>query len=352
MTTINYFANEARIPLLTGPTPLHKAETLSRELGIELWLKRDDLTGPSAFGGNKMRKLEFLLGMAKAKGLEYIFTFGATQSNHAMETAAACCRCGLKPVLYLVAVVEPDPKSLRGNMLLDTILGAEVHVVRMLPGETEEEADARALEMARRQIAGLEAQGHGCMEIPIGGSNWIGSMGFASGYLEMRDQIESLEIPPFEYIFHSTGSAGTLAGLMAGRALAAGQEKIVSVGCSPKGPDYEDKAAAIANQVLERIQEDVRVSREDVTVAREYYGEGYEIPSRESTAALKLLARKEGIFLDPVYTAKAFAGLLDWVKTGKIRPGQRVLFWHTGGSASLFAEPAIVGDFSDEERKE
>lgn len=346
--TFNYFPNEAKLPLLMAPTPLHPAENLSKELGVELWLKRDDLTGPSAFGGNKMRKLEYLLGMARAKGMDYIFTFGATQSNHAMETAAACCRHGFKAVLYLTAVVEPDAESPRGNMLLDTILGAEVHVVKMLPGETEDEANARALEMGRRQMRELEAQGHGCMEVPIGGSNWIGSLGFAAGYLEMRDQLEGLELKPFDYIFHSTGSAGTLAGLLAGRAMARGEEKIVSVGCSAKGPGYEDQAAAIANQVLERVRDDARVTREDVIMAREYFGEGYEIPSAASTAALKRLARSEGIFLDPVYTAKAFAGLLDWVKTGKILPGQRVLFWHTGGSASLFAEPAIVGRFDEE----
>ena len=342
---IDYFSNEAKIPLLVCPTPLQKAENLSRQLGIELWLKRDDLTGPSAFGGNKMRKLEFLLGLARAKGAEYVFTFGATQSNHAMETAAACRRTGFEPVLYLTAVVEPDPESLRGNLLLDQILGAEVHIVHMLPGETEEEANARALHMAREHMARLESEGHGCLEIPIGGSNWAGSLGFASGYLEMREQLEALELTPFDYIFHSTGSAGTLAGLLAGRAIAGGEEQIISVSCSAKGPEYEEEAARIANQVLERVQEPVRVSPEDACVSRDYFGQGYEIPSPASTEALKLLARREGIFLDPVYTAKAFAGLLDWVKTGRIRPGQRVLFWHTGGSASLFAEPAIVGNF-------
>ena len=344
---MSYFPHEPRVPLIFAPTPLHRADNLSRLLGIELWLKRDDLTGPGAFGGNKMRKLEFLMGEARRMNATHVFTFGATQSNHAMQTAAACSRCGFKAVLYLVAVVEPDAKVLRGNMLLDTLFGAEMHVVNILPGETEADANARALAMARVQMKELEARGFISMEVPIGGAMTSGSLGFASGYLEMHDQAELLELPGFDYVYHSTGSAGTMAGLLAGRAIAGGNEVISSVCASIKGPEYEDLTIKLANDVLTHLEEDVRVSREDIHVYREYVGEGYEIPTAESTAAMKLVARSEGITLDPVYSAKAFAGLLDHVATGKIRPGQQVLFWCTGGAASLFAEPEMVGDFSD-----
>lgn len=344
----DFFAEQPRIPLCFSPTPLHRADRLSDELGIDLWLKRDDLTGPGAFGGNKMRKLEFLLGLAETQGVEYVFTFGATQSNHAMETATACRRCGFTPVLYLVAVVEPDKDSLRGNMLLDALVGAEVHVVKMLPGETESEADDRALEMARKQMRALEAEDHHCMEVPIGGSNFTGAIGFAAGYVEFKEQLEAMGIGAFDYIVHSTGSGGTLAGLAAGKALCGGKEKIVAVSCSMKAPEYEAKVAALANQALDQMkQPNIRISPADFTVDRGYFGEGYEIPSEASIAAMKRLARTEGVMLDPVYTAKAFAGLLDHVKTGRIKQGQRVVFWHTGGAASLFAEPAIVGNLSD-----
>lgn len=343
----DFFAGQPQLPLVFSPTPLHRADRLSEQLGIDLWLKRDDLTGPGVFGGNKMRKLEFLLGSAKEQGIEYIFTFGATQSNHAMETAAACRRWGFKPVLYLVAVVEPDKESLRGNLLLDALFGAEVHIVNMLPGETEEEADARALEMARLQMKELESQGHPCMEVPIGGSNMTGAIGFAKGYCEFKQQQEAMGLAPFDYIFHSTGSGGTMAGLLAGQALMGGEETIISVSCSKKGEVYKDKVKKLANDLLNHLGQNQEVNLDTLNVEEGYYGEGYEIPSEESTEALKTLARTEGIVLDPVYTAKAFAGLLDYVKTGKIKAGQRVVFWHTGGASSLFAEPEIVGNLQD-----
>jgi L-cysteate sulfo-lyase len=343
----DFFAGQPRLPLVFSPTPLYRAERLSEHLGIDLWLKRDDLTGPGVFGGNKMRKLEFLLGSAKAQGIEYVFTFGATQSNHAMETAAACRRWGFKPVLYLVAVVEPDKESLRGNLLLDALFGAEVHIVNMLPGETEDQADDRALEMARVQMKELESQGHPCMEVPIGGSNLTGAMGFAAGYCEFKQQQEDLGLAPFDYIFHSTGSGGTMAGLLAGQAMTGGKETIISVSCSKKGKIYEDKVLNLANSLMDKLGQDIKLDPSTLKVEQGYYGEGYEIPSEASTEALKLMARMEGVVLDPVYTAKAFAGLLDYVKTGKVKPGQRAVFWHTGGASSLFAEPEIVGNLQD-----
>ncbi|MEL7624236.1 MAG: D-cysteine desulfhydrase family protein [Clostridiales bacterium] len=344
---INVFIDEPRVPLIFAPTPLHPAENLSKELGIDLWFKRDDLTGPGAFGGNKMRKLEFLMGEAKAKNLDYVFTYGASQSNHAMQTAAACARSGLKCVLYLVALVPPDAKALRGNMLLDTLFGAEIHVVNLEPGETEDDGFEKCYVLAAEHIKKLEAEGHGCLNVPVGGASMAGSLGFASGYLELRDQLLLLERPPFDYIYHSTGSAGTMAGLLAGRAMAGGSEAVRSVCASEKGGEYEPKVVKMANEVLAHLCQEARVQEKDFTVWREYVGPGYEIPYPESTAALKLVARREGITLDPVYSAKAFAGLLDHVKTGKIKAGEKVLFWCTGGAASLFAEPEIVGDFSD-----
>ena len=129
------------------PTPFYRLDRLSEELGVNLFIKRDDFTGMNLFGGNKVRKLEYLLGEAKAKGCEYAITYGATQSNHAMETAAACRRCGIKPILYLTAVVEPDDADVRANLLLDKILDVELHIVDILPGETEDDAEARSFEM-------------------------------------------------------------------------------------------------------------------------------------------------------------------------------------------------------------
>ena len=172
------------------PTPFYKLDRLSEKLGVNLYIKRDDFTGMNLFGGNKIRKLEYLLGEAKAFGCEYAITYGATQSNHAMETAAACRRCGIKPILYLTAVVEPDEKDVRANLLLDKILGVELHIVDIKPGETEDEAEARSFQMGAERAAELNASGHPCYDIPMGGASVTGSVGFAHGFVEFQRQLE------------------------------------------------------------------------------------------------------------------------------------------------------------------
>jgi len=341
------FENEPRVPLIFAPTPLHRAENLSLDLGIDLWLKRDDLSGPGVFGGNKMRKLEFILGEAREMGADVVFTYGASQSNHAMQTAAACARSGLKCILYLVEFVKGEPEALKGNLVLDTLFGAEIHLVSPGPGETEDDAFEKCFGLAEERIRELEKEGHRCLNVPIGGANLAGCMGFAAGYLEMREQLERLGLPAFDYIYHATGSAGTLAGLLAGRAIAGGGESIRAIRVGVGGDDYETRAASLANDVLIHLGQPARVHEQDFTVCPEYTGPGYEIPYAESTAALKSIARREGITLDPVYSGKAFTGLLDHARTGKIKPGQSALFWCTGGAAALFAEPEIVGDFTD-----
>lgn len=327
------------------PTPLYRLENLSKELGVELYIKRDDFTGMNLFGGNKVRKLEYLLGEARQRGCTHAITYGATQSNHAMETAAACRRMGMQPVLYLTAVVAPDEADVRANLLLDRVLGAEIHVVDILPQETEADADARAAEMGARRCQELEAAGCPCVDIPMGGASDLGSVGFARGYLEMRRQMEQMNLC-FDAIFHATGTGGTMAGLAAGRKLLAGEEKIISVSVSPKEvPAYLQKVEGIANRVLERLGAEGRVvAGEDLNLETGYYLPGYEQPNALASEAIRLLARREGLFVDPVYTGKALAGLLDYVRRGKIAQGSRVLFWHTGGATALFAERQMLGD--------
>jgi len=340
----NIFQNEPRESLIFAPTPLHPAKNLSSDLGIDLWFKRDDLTGPSAFGGNKMRKLEFILGDAKANGADTVITYGASQSNHAMQTAAACARSGFKCILFLVSFVPPDEDALKGNILLDKLFGAEVHLISPEPGESEDDAFEKCFALGDERIKELEKEGHKCVNVPIGGANLIGCMGFASGYIEMREQLELLGRQPFDFIYHATGSTGTLAGLLAGRAIMGGSEIIRAVRIGV-GPDaYKTRAAELANEVMAHLGRPARVKEDDFEVCDGYVGPGYEIPYAESTAALRLIARSEGLTLDPVYSGKAFTGLLDHARTGVIKPGQSALFWCTGGTAALFAEPEIVGD--------
>lgn len=329
------------------PTPLHRLDRLSEQLGVELYIKRDDFTGISLFGGNKIRKLEYLIGDAEARGCEYVFTFGATQSNHAMQTVCACRRRGLKPVIYLVAIVKPDEADVRSNLLLDKILGAEVHIVEIEAGETEEDAEERSFVLAREHMARLEAEGHRCYEVPMGGASDVGSVGFIDGYVELEEQLEAAGIHA-DYIFHGTGTGGTMAGLHAGRKLTGSDAEIISINVSFKDDGYPTRCADLANRSLALIgAEDVRVdAHEDIHTDLGYYLPGYEIPNEAASEAIRLLAREEGLFVDPVYTGKAFAGMLDHIRSGRVEKGSTVVFWHTGGATALFAEKEILGDIT------
>lgn len=326
------------------PTPFHKLENLSEQLGVNLYIKRDDMTGASLFGGNKIRKLEYLIGDAQAKGAEYVFTFGATQSNHAMQTAWACRKCGLKPILYLVAIVKPDEEDVRSNLLLDRILGAEVHIVELEEGETEADAEERSVVLAREHMAKLEAEGHRCYEVPMGGASAVGSVGFIDGYVELCEQLEAADMKA-DYIFHATGTGGTMAGLQAGRKLTASETEVVSINVSSKDEGYPARTADLANRSLNVMKaEGVSVNAADIHTDLNYYLPGYEIPNEGSSEAIRLLAREEGLFVDPVYTGKAFAGMLDYIRTRNVPQGSTVVFWHTGGATALFAEREILGD--------
>ena len=189
----------------------------------------------------------------------------------------------------------------------------------------------------------MEKEGHKCFVIPEGGANYIGSTGFINGYAEMLEQMEQLNEKP-DYIFHATGTGGTLAGLAAGRALLESDASIYSVTVSPKELSHLEKVANIANESLRYIGSDKTVLPSDMHYELSYYGEGYEKPTKEATEAIQYLARKEGIIVDPVYTGKAFSGMLDCIRSGKILQGSTVVFWHTGGATGIFAEPEIVGE--------
>lgn len=334
----------AKVQLGFFPTPFYRLNRLSEDLGVNLFIKRDDFTGMNLFGGNKIRKLQYLMGDAVAKGCEYVFTFGATQSNHAMQTVAACRRCGLKPVLYLVAIVEPDERNLRSNLLLDKIMGAEIHVVNIEPGESEEEAEERSLRMAGEHMEKLEAEGHRCYEVPMGGASPVGSVGFVEGYVEFVEQALEMKVDP-DYIFHGTGTGGTLAGLIAGKVLTDDDVKIISIHVSWKDEGYPQRVRELANRSLEVLGAEVKVDDcKDIHTDLNFYQPGYELPNDMAKEAILLMARREGLLIDPVYTGKAFAGMLDYIRNGKVAQGSNVVFWHTGGATALFAEKEILGD--------
>lgn len=367
-------------PLGFFPTPLVRLDRLSAELGVDLWIKRDDFTGSNLFGGNKTRKLEFLIGKALAEGASAVITYGATQSNHAMQTAWAAAKSGLKPILYLAAVVPPDPDDFKANLLLDEIYGAEIHVVDLEDGESFADAERRSFKMGKSHIARLAEEGVTVYDIPMGGANAYGSLGYVNGMTELAEQMETAG-QQFDYLYHSTGSGGTMAGLVAGKKLLGLDMEIHSVSAMDVGSDgsYEARAARLANEALALIgagegacgdsaassagsgsaasgaggdsaasgagtSAAATVSADDFVVDQDHYAPGYECPSEEATAAIKLLARTEGILVDPVYSGKAFAGLLADIRSGRVPAGSNVLFLHTGGSTVFFAEKEIIGD--------
>lgn len=329
------------------PTPLYKLARLSEQLGVELYVKRDDFSGMSLFGGNKIRKLEYLMGDAQAQGCDTVFTYGATQSNHAMQTVTACRRLGLAPILYLNAYVEPDDGDIRSNMLLDRIMGAEMHIVRGMEGESEADTEARCVALGHAHAKRLEAQGHRCYDVPLGGASPVGSAAFIGGYLELREQCDEMGIAP-DFIYTATGTGGTLAGLCAGHRLLGGRARVQAIAVSDKDAGYEARCAALANEALRYLGSKETLDANAFHVDRGYFAPGYEQPNEAATEAIRLLARTEGLLADPVYTGKALAGLLGHVRSGQVPPGSTVVFWHTGGATALFAERAILGALGNE----
>jgi 1-aminocyclopropane-1-carboxylate deaminase/D-cysteine desulfhydrase-like pyridoxal-dependent ACC family enzyme len=259
-----------------------------------------------------------------------------------MQTATACNRMGLYPLLFLTDIIGSDLSHPEGNILLDRILGAEIHL-EPLQGESIEETSRRVHQKAKERISFLEKEGRKCYEIPMGGANAIGSLGFAEAFVEVAEEFQ-LRGMEADYLYHATGTGGTLAGLLAGKKLLDSKMRIMSIGVGIGGDGYKEKVMEMANETLELLKREERVCDEDIEVFEDYYGEGYEVPSARGSSAIRLLAKTEGVFLDPVYTAKAFSGMLDHIENGIIEKGTRVIFWHTGGATALFAERKILGD--------
>ncbi len=325
------------------PTKLHKLENLAKMYGVNIYIKRDDLTGFSTFGGNKIRKLEFLFGDILEQGAKYIFTYGATQSNHAMQTAIACRKYGLKPILYLIDVINEGREKPRANMLLDQVLGAEIKLIEMEASEEEFEAMYRAQDESQRYAEEISQNKNDYYLIPPGGASPKGTLGFVNGYLELKKQEFEQNINISD-IFLATGTGGTLAGLTAANIFLNDDINLHGINVSHKDDSYLASTAELANDALSELGVEVGVKREDIKIDSSYVGEGYEIPSQAANQAIKIFAENEGIFLDPVYTGKAAAGLIDYLEKGKIEEGTDILFWHTGGTNALFAGPKILGD--------
>ena len=317
------------------PTPLEPMERLTAHLGgPRLWVKRDDCTGLST-GGNKTRKLEFLMADAIEKQADVVITQGATQSNHARQTAAGCARLGIEcRILLEDRTGYQDPSyTLSGNVLLDRLHGAELS---MRPGGTDMETSMVALADA------LRADGRRPYVIPGGGSTPVGALGYVNAALELVHQATDMGLG-IDAVVLATGSAGTQGGLVTGLAVLTSQIPVLGICVRLSKEAQEEKVFDLADATAEHLGLSGVVARSDVVANGDYVGPGYGLPTEGMADAVKLLARTEGILLDPVYSGKAMAGLIDLIGKGQFDKDANVVFIHTGGAAGLFAYPDAFG---------
>lgn len=319
-----------RQPLGLLPTPLQPLDRLSAELGgPRVWVKRDDCTG-LATGGNKTRKLEYLLGAARATGADTVLTYGAVQSNHARQTAAACAVAGFECHLLLARKVPWEDVNYEhlGNPQLDRLLGANVHLV-----------DAREFNSRNAALrAELDARLRRVYVIPTGGSNATGALGYAACAAELANQARALEELQLTDILHASSSAGTQAGLVAGfAALGAGSDIRVH-GINVSEPDQQslfDAVQGIASELLQTHQTGTPLDPGQIHIDSRYLGDGYGLPTELTLEAIRKVAALEGLLLDPVYSGKAMGGLIDRIRRGEFDTVRDLVFIHTGGIAAL-----------------
>jgi len=328
--------SQPRVSLATLPTPLVEARRLRDALGgVEgcprIFIKRDDLTG-LALGGNKARKLEFLMADALASGADVIVSSGATQSNHARMTAAAARVAGLECVLVLSARQSEPP--LQGNLLLDRLFGATIHFIQANPDPRFAVASDE-VQKVDEIVEELTRSGRRPYVIPIGGSSPIGAMGYVAGTRELQQQIETAGIR-VDRVYYASGSRGTQAGLELGARAFGVEYRLHGIAVSAGENEKQRRAARLVNDAASLLGLPIRVDPEELVTDQRFIGEGY---GAECLDAIRLLARTEAILLDPCYTGKGMAGLIHDVRAGAIAPGETVVFLHTGGAPALFSQP-------------
>ena len=312
-----------RVSLGHFPTPVEPLDRLRNAIGggPTLLIKRDDAI-PFGFGGNKVRKLSWVIGQALAEGADTIITCGGVQSNHARATTAAAVKHGLRPVLVANGEAQPNPT---GNALLDALMGAEVHYVE------SREARAPAMEALAERLRG---EGRRPYVVPLGASTPLGALGYADAVAELLAQ----GVRP-DVIVHACSSGGTQAGILAGSALHRLNVEVIGVSADDPAPQV---VGAVRNTLagmeqLLGLNGSAGLDRLDIEVDDTQVGEGYGVPTLRSREAQQLAAQTEAIFVDHTYTAKALGALLAWVRSGRFTAEQTVLFWHTGGQVGLFA---------------
>ena len=319
-----------RLSLARYPSPLTFLPRLSEELGRPIYLKRDDDIGPG-LGGNKTRKLDFLLAEARDQGARKIVTFGGLQSNHARLTAAAARKLDMEPHLFYF---EKRPSRLVGNLLLNDLLGAQMHFYPLGAGGDGSMTLATTIRLVRL-LARLRLGSH--YFIPVGGHSWLGGLGYVDAAIEIQQQAAELDIED-AWLVMAAGTGGTLAGLWAGLSLLGSRIRPLGIDVGKLWKGFPASIAGLAAEISGRLGANTPFAAADVPLVEGVYvGERYGVPSAEGQAAIGRLARTEGILLDPVYTGKAFAGMLDLARRGRLGRDEPLIFLHTGGIPALFA---------------
>ena len=317
-----------KVDMLHLPTPIEYLPAISKDLGINLYIKRDDLT-PLAMGGNKLRKLEYLLKDAQNQGATMLLTAGGAQTNHGRLTCAVARKYGLKGA---IVAVDKYPGELSANLRLDGMMGCDVYLKELKEdGPTE----AELFEELKQYVTEKEeANGEKVYFIPIGGSNEIGALGYYECALEIADQVKKMGIEN-PRVVSAIGSMGTYIGLAAAQIEEKLPIRVTGVEISPHAVEVRQGACNYFNRMKEKFGLKSQVTPEDFDATSEYHRGAYNNPVKEVREAMYYMAEKEAIILDPCYTGKAFAGLMEMVKSGKIAQGENVIFVHTGGSPGI-----------------
>ena len=321
-----------RVKLIHSPTPLEHLGNLSKFLGgPEIFIKRDDCTG-LAFGGNKSRKLEFLIGDAIQNKADIVITAGAAQSNHCRQTAAAASKFGIECII----VAKPSwSKEYNGNVFLDELLGANLVLIED-DNEALDQGGKLSIEtFIEAMMENLISEGRKPYYIPIGGGNATGSLGYISMTMELVSQANAIGIEIGSMIAAS-GGGGTQTGMILGADLTKSAIKTVGIGISSKAPVIIPKLKKLCNHTSNQFGLGLSYEENDIIFFDDYIGDGYGIPSEEMIDAVKLMARKEGIILDPVYSGKALSGMLDLINKKYFSTSKPIVFVHTGGTPALF----------------
>ena len=310
-----------RVQIAHLPTPIEPLQRLTKHLGgPELYMKRDDLTG-LATGGNKTRKLEFLIAEALAQGKDHVITSGAPQSNHCRQTAAAAARTGLGCTVVLRGQA---PDQITGNYLLDELLGAHIYW-------TGDRSGKEVIEEVEKQLA---AMGRNPYIIPLGGSNVVGATGYVLAMQELMKQLAEQQLN-IDFIIFASSSGGTQAGMVLGAQVYGFKGNVLGISVDHPADTLRTQVGALATATATHLGLEQSPLLDHVVVNDDYLGQGYAVVGDTERDAIRLVAQKEGILLDPVYTARAMGGLIDLIRWGAFTRGQKVLFWHTGGTAAL-----------------